>query len=197
MHHKLWITVKLYYWDMCLCACGCPWMESVWAGRWCPWRGGVGRAGGGGTTGGGWWVRVPAPHSLPDNGPRCAHAGFCCARCGSSSPSASTTLRGSWTLVAWVWLRVCIETMVTSCEIDLQQQRHHQDYLAATEAAAKEHAVLGMILPECECWPFVSSVSGGMGQRVIAWCSCSCYCAIVAASLRPVSRAPTGDVSLI
>ena len=42
--------------------------------------------------------------------------------------------------------------MVTSCELDLpmQQHRHHLDYLAA-EAAAKESAMLGMmILPECK-----------------------------------------------
>ncbi|KAK4293735.1 hypothetical protein Pmani_017890 [Petrolisthes manimaculis] len=45
--------------------------------------------------------------------------------------------------------------MVTSCELDLQpqQQRHHlHDYNAATEAAVREHAVLGMILPESQLW---------------------------------------------
>ncbi|KAK8377041.1 hypothetical protein O3P69_013587 [Scylla paramamosain] len=45
-----------------------------------------------------------------------------------------------------------LDVMVTSCELDLQpqQQRHHYDHIATTEAAAKEHAVLGMmILPEC------------------------------------------------
>lgn len=45
--------------------------------------------------------------------------------------------------------------MVTSCELDLQpqQQRHHHDYNASTEAAVKDHAaVLGMMIhPECEC----------------------------------------------
>lgn len=48
---------------------------------------------------------------------------------------------------------VPLSAMVTSCELDLQpqQQRHLHDYNAATEAAVKEHAVLGMILPECEC----------------------------------------------
>ncbi|MPC99048.1 hypothetical protein E2C01_094442 [Portunus trituberculatus] len=64
----------------------------------------------------------------------------------SANPTFTTWLRvepyARWFLPCPVWQSVP----------QPQQQRHHYDHIATTEAAAKEHAVLGMmILPECEC----------------------------------------------